>query len=211
MVEINIRLDRRPRYFTDAQLEQRAETAIGVLRNMGTVDHRVRNLGMDRSRVLIAQVHVDEVSYVELVNLAIELSQDCLSIYYPSTNEGHLVGPLAHEWQPFDLEAFERFDDALNPKLVSVPRIKYEPPEDAEVLRAQMQAMYSRLRRVFTEEVLGTFAHQQVNMTERAINRILQEEGPQALTVPRFEGVYELVTVHLWSDALTSAMNSAHS
>ena len=33
-------------------------------------------------------------------------------------------------------------------------------------------------------------------------------DDPDALAVPRFEGIYELVTEHLWSPAFTAVFNT---
>jgi hypothetical protein len=67
----------------------------------------------------------------------------------------------------------------------------------------QLQDMYARIRQVFPRELLDTFAPQQETLTDNAINRILNKDGPEALTVDRLEGIKELVTQHLWSPALT--------
>lgn len=71
--------------------------------------------------------------------------------------------------------------------------------------REQLTDMYARVRQVFPREMLDSMAPQQRTLTDNAINRVLNKDGPEALTVPRLEGIKELVTQHLWSDALTEA------
>ena len=41
-----------------------------------------------------------------------------------------------------------------------------------------------------------------------AIHRVVQKDGFEAVTIDRLEGIKELVTQHLWSDALTAASKS---
>lgn len=71
----------------------------------------------------------------------------------------------------------------------------------------QLTDMYARVRQVFPPELLDTFAPQQETLVDNAIDRVLRKDGPEALTVPGLEGIKELVTQHLWSDALTEASN----
>lgn len=42
--------------------------------------------------------------------LAEKLSQDCIAVYIPSKNEGHLYGPRASEWGDFNPEFFFMLD-----------------------------------------------------------------------------------------------------
>lgn len=87
--------------------------------------------------------------------------------------------------------------------------------EEAQVPKAsklsedqQLEAMYARVRQVFPLELLNSMAHQQRTLTDNAINRVLNKDGVEALTLDRLEGIKELVTQHLWSDALTTASKS---
>jgi hypothetical protein len=212
MIEINIRLDGGGRRYTDQQFANREKGVVAMLSRLGAVEHRVRRLWRDQPRHLVAQVHVDSIPDAALFAIAKKFRQACLSIYSPDRNEGRLVGPDAAEWGPFDLTKFERFDDtqSINPVKRSGPSPKYVPSEDPDVEKAKMEAMYARLRQVFTQDVLSTFAPQQINLTDNAIYRALEKDGPDALTVPRFEGIYELVTEHLWSPALTAVFNTAN-
>lgn len=208
MVELNIRLDVIGRRFSDAQFERRAKSVVGVLSKIGTLEHRVRRIWRDQPRHLVAQIHVEEIADSKLYKIAEKYQQDCVSIYSPTRNEGRLVGPKAEKWPAFNLEKFERYDDSLSLRHALHARKKYVPPSDPAVLAAQMDAARSRYRQVFTTEVLHGFAPQQMNLTNNAIHQILEEEGPDALTVPRFEGIYELVTGHLWSPAFTAVFNT---
>ena len=69
----------------------------------------------------------------------------------------------------------------------------------------QLNDMYARVRQVFPQELIDTFAPQQETLADNAIDRVLKKDGPQALTVERLQGIKELVTQHLWSGALTEA------
>lgn len=42
--------------------------------------------------------------------LAEKLNQDCIAVYIPSKNEGHLYGPRASEWGDFNPEFFFMLD-----------------------------------------------------------------------------------------------------
>ena len=72
----------------------------------------------------------------------------------------------------------------------------------------QLDDMHARVRRVFPMDLLNSMAPQQRTLTNNAINRVLNKDGPEALTVDRLEGIKELVTQHLWSDAHTAAFQS---
>lgn len=68
----------------------------------------------------------------------------------------------------------------------------------------QLDDMYARVRQVFPLELLDSMAPQQRTLTDNAINRVLNKDGVEALTLDRLEGIKELVTQHLWSDAHTA-------
>jgi hypothetical protein len=42
--------------------------------------------------------------------VSVLLDQDCVAIYLPATNEGHLVGPRASTWGEFNPEYFIQLD-----------------------------------------------------------------------------------------------------
>ena len=71
----------------------------------------------------------------------------------------------------------------------------------------QLSDMHDRVLQVFPDEVWKTFAEQQQNLANNAMDRVLKKGGPKALTMDRLEGIKELVTQHLWSDALTQVFN----
>jgi hypothetical protein len=121
-IEINMRLDEGGRRFTEAQFEQRAQTSVAALGQFGTVLHRVCRLGNDQSRHLVARVHVDDIPGPILFKLAEQFNQECLGVYCTDRQEGHLVGPSADEWGPFDLAKFERFDDTRSASIASSSR-----------------------------------------------------------------------------------------
>ena len=77
--------------------------------------------------------------------------------------------------------------------------------ESSEDLK--LQDMYARVRQVFPLELLNSMAPQQRTLTDNAINRVANKEGLDAVTVDRLEGIKELVTQHLWSDAHTQIFN----
>ena len=72
----------------------------------------------------------------------------------------------------------------------------------------QLNAMYERVLQVFPESLWNTLAPQQQNIVDNAINRVATQEGLDAVTVPRLDGILELATQHLWSPALTAASKS---
>jgi hypothetical protein len=72
----------------------------------------------------------------------------------------------------------------------------------------QLNDMYARVRAVFPRELLDSLAPQQRTLTDNVINRVLNQEGVEALTLDRLEGIKELVTQHLWFSALTEASKS---
>jgi hypothetical protein len=72
----------------------------------------------------------------------------------------------------------------------------------------QLNDMYDRVIQVFPDNLWQTFAVQQQNLANNAMERVLKKEGAKALTVDRLEGIKELVTQHLWSSALTEASKS---
>jgi hypothetical protein len=69
----------------------------------------------------------------------------------------------------------------------------------------QLNAMYARATQVFPEEMWNALAPQQRRMVDNAIARVSNKHGLDAVTVDRLEGIKELVTQHLWSDAHTEA------
>ena len=68
--------------------------------------------------------------------------------------------------------------------------------------------MHLRICQVFPPEVWDALAPQQQTLTGTAMNLVIDQEGMEALTVDRLEGIYELVTEHLWSSAFTVAVKT---
>lgn len=58
-----------------------------------------------------------------------------------------------------------------------------------------------RVYEAFGMETLKTLSVQQRNTANAMITEIAREEGHEALTKERLEGVKELVTEHLWDSA----------
>jgi hypothetical protein len=73
----------------------------------------------------------------------------------------------------------------------------------------KLKEMHDRVLQVFPDEVWKTFAEQQQNLANNAMDRVLKKDGPEALTVDRLEGIMELVTQHLWSDVHTQAFDNS--
>ena len=46
--------------------------------------------------------------------LSIDLGQDCIAAYLPTSTRGALVGPKAKEWGEFNIDFFRRFDSQGN-------------------------------------------------------------------------------------------------
>ncbi len=74
----------------------------------------------------------------------------------------------------------------------------------------QLSDMYARVTQVFSQEFLNRLARQQENLLNSAINRLVQKEGHEAVTLDRLEAIKELVVQHLWSDALPTTSKSVH-
>lgn len=160
---------------------------------------------------LIVRVDADAIPHDALNELASLLEQQCVSAYCPERDEGFMAGPKAAAWKPFDLVEFDRYDDALNLKPmgpISIKKKLYVPDPDPAVVARQMAAAGDRICQVFTLDVLSSFAPRQVKLTDNAIHRVVEHDGPDALTIPRLEGIYELVTEHLWCGTLTAAAKS---
>jgi hypothetical protein len=68
----------------------------------------------------------------------------------------------------------------------------------------QLDDMYARAIQVFPEEMWNALAPQQRQLVDNAIARVADKHGLDAVTVDRLEGIKELVTQHLWSDAHTA-------
>ncbi len=69
----------------------------------------------------------------------------------------------------------------------------------------QLNDMYARAIQVFPEERWRALAPQQRRMVDNAIARVANKDGLDAVTIDRLEGIKELVTQHLWSEAHTAA------
>ena len=80
--------------------------------------------------------------------------------------------------------------------------------ETMKTEQQQLSDMYARVRQVFSQEEFESLAPQQRTLLDNAIQRVADKEGLDALTVPRLEGIKELVTQHLWSPALSEASKS---
>lgn len=51
---------------------------------------------------------------------------------------------------------------------------------------------------IFSSQEQLALAPQQINLLNNAVKRVLESEGEDALTLPRLEGIKELVLEHLW-------------
>jgi hypothetical protein len=205
-IEINLRLDTKRGVNNYELFTQRKQIAIDYLGKYGEVSHRRLPFWPGHCQILILSVAVDDIPRDHLVELAEVMLQDCVSIFHPLNGTGVLVGPAVAEYGEFDLDKFYRLDPALTTgNRDIVPRPPKPPaPLDEETRKCQLAALYERVNVVFPRHVLDGFAPQQINMTNNAIDRVIDNEGMEALTIPRLEGIHELVTVHLWCDALTA-------
>jgi len=207
-VELNIRLDSKRGVNNQESFRQREQLALQLLGEYGQVSHRLRGFWPGHVRILVLLVEVDAIPTQALFELAKVMLQDCISVFYPARREGLMVGPLAAQWGAFDLDKFYRFDASLNtgiqePKVIE--KKPSEPVDEQTRQQEQLTAMYARVLQVFPDKFWNTLAPQQQNMVDHAINRVATQESKEALTVDRLEGIKELVTQHLWSDALTTA------
>jgi len=206
-VELNIRLDSKRGVNNQESFRQREQLALQLLGEYGKVSHRLRGFWPEHVRILVLLVEVDTIPTQALFELATVMLQDCISVFYPARREGALIGPLAAQWGAFDLDKFYRFDASLNTGIQEPKAIEKKPPVpvDEQTRQQQQTAMYDRIRQVFPQQVLDALAQQQRTLADNAINRVINRDGMEALTVERLEGIYELVTQHLWSPAFTAA------
>lgn len=207
-IELNLRLDSKRGVNNYELFTQREQIAIDHLGKYGEVSHRRLPFWPGHCQVLILSVATDDIPRESLVELAEVMLQDCVSVFYLSSGTGALVGPVVAKYGEFDLDKFYRLDPALTTGNRDIVPLPPKPPEplDEETRKSQLAALHERFSVVFPRHVLDGFAPQQINMTNNAINRVIDNEGMEALTVPRLEGIHELVTVHLWCDALTVAV-----
>ena len=204
-IEINIRLDSKRGVNGYEHFTHRQKIAIDLVSKYGDVLHRRLPFWPGHCQILILSVATDDIPRDFLVELSVVMLQDCIGVFYPSSGTGVLVGPNTEEYGDFDLDKFYRLDPAQTTgNRDIVPRPPKPEPLDEETRKMQLAALYERFNVVFPLHVLDGFAPQQINMTNGAINRVIDNEGMEALTIPRLEGIHELVTVHLWCDALTA-------
>lgn len=71
-----------------------------------------------------------------------------------------------------------------------------------------VNAMYERVLEVFPERLRATLSPQQLNSINHAISRVLDKEGPDALTLPRLEGIKEMVLEDLFPTSFANALRS---
>ena len=206
-VELNIRLDSHRGANCHEHFALRKQIAFDHLCKYGEVSHRRLAFWPGHTHLLILSVAAEAIPRRALVELSVLMFQDCVSVFYPATGSGKLVGPKVAGYGDFDLNKFYRFDPALTTGNREAAYRAPTPPEpvDEETRKSQLAALHERFNVVFPRHVLDGFAPQQINMTNNSINRVIDREGIKALTIPRLEGIHELVTVHLWCDALTTA------
>jgi hypothetical protein len=207
-IELNIRLDSHRGGNCHEHFALRKQVAFGYLGKYGETLHRRLAFWPGHTQLLILNVEADSIPHDALVELSLVMRQDCVSVFYPAKGTGELVGPKIAGYGDFDLDKFYRFDPALTTGNREAAYRPPKPPEpvDEKTKKKQLAALHERFNVVFPRHVLDRFAPQQINMTNSAINRVIDKEGMEALTIPRLEGIHELVTVHLWCDALTVAV-----
>jgi hypothetical protein len=209
-IELNIRLDSHRGANCHEHFALRKQIAISHLGKYGEISHRRLAFWPGHTQLLILNVAADAIPQQALVELSVVMFQDCVSVFYPAIGSGELVGPKVAGYGDFDLDKFYRFDPALTTGNREVIYRPPKPPEpvDEETRNSQLAALRERFNVVFPRHVLDKLAPQQINLTNNAIYRVIDKEGMEALTIPRLEGIHELVTVHLWCDALTQVVNS---
>ncbi len=204
-IELNYRLDVEAGSNSLEEINNRSYRALVSLSRLSQ-SHPARRC--EHRRVItgnefveVVQLTESVIDHQELYQLAQLLQQDCISVYYPDIGTGELIGPAAAKWGEFDIEKFERYKARLT-------RRPGQPLEAPKTEQERLDEMYARIRQVFPQALLDTFAKQQINMLNNMIHRVLIDEDIEDVTVPRLEGFLELITEHLWSPALTAAINS---
>ena len=109
MIEINMRLDVRDQVSTPADIDKHEAQALAIL---GCSFHHRADFLVNGALVprLVAGVDAQGWDNAALRQLAVELRQDCVAVYYPDQDRGELVGPRAAAYGAFDLAQFQRLD-----------------------------------------------------------------------------------------------------
>lgn len=122
-IELNIRLDVRGRRNSQADCTTRAYAAIDRLcskfRTVRTRRDVYQYEDEQADQVLLADslvVRIEGITfdqrylYREVIHqLATELEQDCIAVYFPFTHHGELIGSHPGEYGQFDYNLFHRF------------------------------------------------------------------------------------------------------
>jgi hypothetical protein len=114
-IELNIGLDVEGSTNTPAQQDSRATRALQVLAPFLVDSERftVNYLGPDgdvTESSLFVRLDTNKLFSVSGIvhRLSVELDQDCISVFYPASGIGALIGPKASKWGAFDLDFFHR-------------------------------------------------------------------------------------------------------
>jgi hypothetical protein len=108
MIEINIRLDQRGQDNSVTAINQREGQALSILGDC--LHHRADYLvdGVTVPRLVAGLNNFDSAT---LHQLALELKQDAIAVFYPDQCRGEFVGPSIEAWGQFDLSRFKRLDE----------------------------------------------------------------------------------------------------
>lgn len=128
-VELNIGLNVAGRRNSQNDCTQRARKALEIIRHAGfryQADRVVSQYEGDDGQLhledtLVVEVDAPSVGSNRTVKalayeIAIELEQECVAIFFPRTGSGDLVGPSAASWGEFRLEFFRRYADVALPR-----------------------------------------------------------------------------------------------
>ena len=108
-IELNIRLDVVDDDNSAQAINSRESQALAVL---GTCFHHRADFFVDGVTVprLVAALDAESWDGARLHQLAEQLHQAYIAVFYPAQGLGELVGPGAAAWGAFDLAQFKRLD-----------------------------------------------------------------------------------------------------
>lgn len=98
MITLNIGLA------VDATPSIAAHVALEIVKANGFIVRRHKVVQSDTEPTLVVEVVNDRYAAPAVLRTADDLSQDCIAIY--DGVKGHLLGPKAAEWGPFDPKRF---------------------------------------------------------------------------------------------------------
>ena len=86
------------------------DVAINAVKTLNFKIKSIVDVQSDTEPTIVVSATHDGDAAVCASWLASQLNQDCIAVYIPSKNEGHLYGPRASDWGDFNPEFFFMLD-----------------------------------------------------------------------------------------------------